>query len=162
MGDDDGLSCVASRDSLAQRASFGETSSLTCFDVFPLSKAACVRNDTLARKQIIPPTISRLPFPHPHRPNTIWIPERYDPEAGEHGNTRVSTLTLTHQVPDGGEDIFFVDTKLSGLLEVVGEDVEKEFGIAFGVDVPMGIVIEEVFEGLGVDEVAVLCIRSVT
>lgn len=46
--------------------------------------------------------------------------------------------------------------ELAGLLQVVREDVEKEFRVRVGVDMSMCVGVEELSEGRCVDEVAVL------
>jgi len=58
------------------------------------------------------------------------------------------------------ENILFVDTELSSLLQVVCENVEEELGVRVGVDVSVGIGIKELSQGWGVDEVTVLYVSS--
>lgn len=90
------------------------------------------------------------------------IAKRNDAKAGEHGDARVGAVTLLHEFGNGSKDVVRVDTEFAGLLQIVGEDVEEEFGIGIGVDVSMSVVVEVVAEVRGVDEVAVLlsCISS--
>jgi hypothetical protein len=46
--------------------------------------------------------------------------------------------------------------ELSGLLKIVGKDVEHELRVRVGVDVPVGLGIELLPERRGVDEISVL------
>jgi len=63
---------------------------------------------------------------------------------------------LSHEISNGGEDVLLVDSHLAGLLEVVGEDVEKELRIGIGVDVSVSVRVEEVAKLFDVGEVSVL------
>lgn len=57
---------------------------------------------------------------------------------------------------DGSEDILLVDTGLASLVQVVGKDVEEQLRVGIGVDVTMGILVQELTEFFGVDQVSVL------
>jgi len=57
---------------------------------------------------------------------------------------------------DGSEDILLVDTGLASLVQVVGKDIEEQLRVGIGVDVTMGILVQELTEFFGVDQVSVL------
>lgn len=63
---------------------------------------------------------------------------------------------MPHEITDRREDVLLVDAELSSFLEVVGEDIQEKLGVAVGVDMTMGIGVEELFERGCVDEVTVL------
>jgi hypothetical protein len=94
----------------------------------------------------------------PHRPrghsdgsNTVRVSKGDDTESSKHGDTRVRPFCLEHQIPDRGENIFFIDAKLFCLLKVVGKDIEEELRVAISVDMAVGIGIEKLPELDSVD-----------
>lgn len=60
-------------------------------------------------------------------------------------------MALTHELANGSKDVIFVDAKLAGLLQTVGEDVEEELRVGAGINMSVTVVIEEVGEVRGVD-----------
>lgn len=116
----------------------------TGLNVLPIPESTRIRHDALTRKQPILPATPRLPTPHPQRPNPIRIPPRNNPKPSQHRHTRIRSFHLLHEPPNSSKYVLFVDPEFSCLLEVVGEDVEEEFGVGGGVDVPVGFGVHEV------------------
>jgi hypothetical protein len=113
-------------------------------------------NNTLTSSQVIGSSPLSLPSSDTKRSNTVRISESNQSETGQHGNTSVSSSAAGHSGLHGGKDVFLVDSELSGLLEVVGKDVEHELRVRVGVDVSVGLGVECLPESGGVDQVSVL------
>ena len=74
----------------------------------------------------------------------------------EHGGTcPTSYASLIHPLKSV-HYVLVVDTCLTGFVEFVGEDVEHQFTVALGIDMPMCLEVQEVFEFSSVDQVAVV------
>ena len=104
---------------------------LTRPDVLPIPEAARVRDDALACKEVVPAGSATESFAraHTHRPDAIWVSERDDAEAREHGDAGVPAMALVHKPADSSEDILFVDAELARFLQIVRKDVEKQLGV---------------------------------
>ena len=76
--------------------------------------------------------------------------------ASQHRNACISSLTTLVQIRQSGEDILFVDTELSGLLQRTREYVQKNFAIGLRIDVAMRFEIEVLSQLVCVDQVAIL------
>jgi hypothetical protein len=145
---------------------------LTILDILPVGESQSLGDNTLGSSQVIRSSPLSLPGSDTKRSNTVRITESDESETSEHSNTRVSSSTACHGGLHGGEDILLVDSTISinvgdkkadlpefsGLLEVVGKDVEHELRVRVGVDVPVGLGIKLLPESRGVDEVSVLYI----
>jgi hypothetical protein len=59
------------------------------------------------------------------------------------------------------ENILLIDTEFTGLLKVVGKNIQEELRVRVGVDVSMSIGIKELSELRGVDEITVLVISAI-
>jgi hypothetical protein len=143
---------------------------LTILDILPVGESQSLSDNTFTSSQVIRSSPLSLPGSDTKRSNTVRITERNETETSEHSNTRVSSSTACHGGLHGGEDIFLVDStisinigdkkadlpELSGLLKVVGKDVEHELRVRVGVDMPVGLGIKLLPESRGVDEVSVL------
>lgn len=138
----------------------GNDDCLSGLDVFPVCETQGISHNGLGRDQVIhalaPVRGDGFPRRESHGADSIRITEPDQPEAGEHPCTRVGALGRVHEVSDGGEDVFFVDSEFAGLLEVVREHVEEDFRVRVGVDVPVCFGVEVLAEFVGVDKVAVL------
>ena len=53
-------------------------------------------------------------------------------------------MGLSHEAAHGDENVLFVDTEFAGFVEMIGKDVEEQFGIGRGVDVSVRDCIHEV------------------
>ena len=105
-------------------------------EILPVTETTNIGHDTLAREQ---PILASSGFPrcHPDRSDPIWIPEGDYSKTCKHGNTSVGPSALFHQASNGREDILFIYAKLAGLLKIVSECVQEQFGIGRRVDVPV-------------------------
>lgn len=123
---------------------------LTWRNILPVDEPSRVGNYTLTREKVVGSraTLARC---QSERTDTVRVSERDDPETSEHRDTGVGTFALLHEASDRGEDIFLVDTELARLLQVVGEDVEKEFRVGGGVDVSVSGGVHEMQKFGGVD-----------
>ncbi|KAI5309825.1 hypothetical protein KEM55_002324, partial [Ascosphaera atra] len=88
--------------------------------------------------------------------DAVRVPEAQDPEAGEHGGAGVAAVALVVHLAEGVEEVLVVDTGLFGLVELVRENVQHELAVAVRVDVAVRLVVEEVLQLAGVDQVPVV------
>lgn len=136
------------------------TSELTRSHVLPPAEPKRIRYHALTRKQVVGPSVRSLhralPRCETDRSDPVRVPKGDEPEPCDHHGTSVGSDDLGHGVSDGGEDVFFIDSDLARLLEVVGEDVEQELRVRVGVDVSVGVRVEEPTELFSVVEVSVL------
>jgi hypothetical protein len=143
---------------------------LTILDILPIGESQSLSDNTFTSSQVIRSSPLSLPGSDTKRSNTVRITESDESETSEHSNTSVSSSTACHGSLHSGEDILLVDSTISieiwvkkadlpefsGLLEVVGKDVEHELRVRVGVDVPVGLGIKLLPERRGVDEISVL------
>jgi hypothetical protein len=142
----------------------------TILDILPVGESQSLSDNTLGSSQVIRSSPLSLPGSDTKRSNTVRITESDESETSEHGDTSVGSSAACHGSLHGGEDILLVDStisinigdkkadspELSGLLEIVGKDVEHELRVRVCVDVPVGLGIKLLPERRGVDEVSVL------
>lgn len=127
--------------------------------ILPVHEPTRIRDYAFTSKKVVLAlaTARRLARRHTKGPDAVRVTEADDTEPGEHRDTRIRALALFHKIADGGEDIFFVDTELARLLEIVGKDVEQQLGVRGRVDVPVGRLVHELEQLVGVDEITILC-----
>ena len=118
---------------------------LTGFYIFPFTETTGISDDALAGKEIISARCRRGPAgAHAQRSNAIGVTERDDAKASKHCNAGIGTLCLLEETSNSCENILFIDSEFPRLLEIVGEDIQEQFGIGRSVDVTMRLSIQEV------------------
>jgi hypothetical protein len=63
---------------------------------------------------------------------------------------------LGHEAAYGDEDVLLINTKFSGVVQIVGKDIEEKFRVRRGVDVPVRNGIHDLQERGCVDQVSIL------
>ena len=97
---------------------------------------------------------SGLPAPEHERPDAVGVAEREEPVPRDEGDRRVRAFDALMQARDGAEHLVGVEVGAGDLLlQLVGEDVDEQLGIARGVEVA-AVDIEE-FRG------QLACVREV-
>ena len=66
----------------------------------------------------------------------------------KHGHTSPAPHASRIHAFKGMYYIINIDTSLASLIELVGEDIQHQFRVAFGVDMPMCFEVKEVLQGL--------------
>lgn len=116
-------------------------------DVLPVREAESVGDDRLRGEEVVGSSFDtlagRLAGRKTDRPDAVRVPEGDESETSDHGRAGVGARALSHEVANSGEDVLLVDADLARLLEVVGEDVEEELRVRVGVDMPVGVRVEE-------------------
>ena len=125
-------------------------------DVLPVGEAGCLGDDALRCDEEVFSASSSGSSGHSDGSDAVRVSERDQSETSEHTDAGVCTGACSHEVSNGVENILFVDTELAGLLQVVGEDVEKELGVRIGVDMSVRVGVKELPERRRVDEVTIL------
>ena len=102
-----------------------EVNELTWLDVLPITEAQGVDHDTLAAEHVVQAAgrvglrcirrrqSDRFALSESQRPDSIGIAEGDHSESSEHGYTRVSSMSLSSQVTNRGENVLLVDTKVT-------------------------------------------------
>jgi hypothetical protein len=91
-----------------------------------------------------------------HGANTVRISEADKTETSQHGSASPTTLALLVHALESKEAVGRVDTGLSSLVELVGENVQHELTVALGVDVAMRLLVQITPKFGRVDEVTIV------
>ena len=127
-------------------------------DVSDVGEPELSESDRLGSHHPVSGALERVGLPGADNQGTdaVGVPEAEDSESRNHGRaSEASDAPLVH-AREGSEDIFRVDTRLAGLVELVGENVEHQLAVALGVDVTVGGVVEICPKFFGVDEVSIV------
>ncbi|KAI3488256.1 hypothetical protein L1887_47795 [Cichorium endivia] len=153
------------REDATRHGVLGDDDRLAGLDVLKVLKAKRVADDRLGGEAVVLAVAlegqlavggGRRARAHAERTDAVGVAEGDDAETSKHGDAGVAALALLHEVANGGEDVLLVDAELARLLQVVGKDVEEHLRVRIGVDVTVGVGIEEATQLVGVDEVAVV------
>ena len=74
----------------------------------------------------------------------------------KHGRTSPGSIAFLIHAGEGCEYIFIINTGFSGFIQLVCKDIEHDFTIALGINVTVGIHIQETFQCSGIDEIPVM------
>ena len=131
---------------------------LTRENVLDVTETVLAERDRLRSHHVVHAAfnLGRLALTNDHWANAIGIPEADKTETGKHGGTSPTTLTLLIHALKGKEAVGRVDTGLSSLVELVGENVQHELTVALSVDVAMSFLVQITPEFGRVDEVTIV------
>lgn len=96
------------------------------------------------------------PAAHDERSDAIRIPEGKDAKAGDHGRHGPCALALLIRTRQSLEDVVNIHSRLAGVVEGVGENVEHQLAVGVGVDMAVSLLVEEAAQLWGVCDVAVM------
>ena len=99
---------------------------------------------------------ARLANAEHERPDAVRIAERDDAVADDHRDDGVAARAALVERLDGVEDLLRLEPVARVLAELVREHVEQHFGVGIRVEVAVILLLDEAFELVGVDEVAVV------
>jgi hypothetical protein len=74
----------------------------------------------------------------------------------KHGSARPATNTELVHAFESSKAIVGIDTRLSSLIQLISEDVQHEFTVTLGIDMPVCFVVKSLAQCGSVDEVAVM------
>lgn len=135
-----------------------DKNSLSREDIPEVAEAQLTESNALGSEHVVGTTFEGGggTASHNEGADTIFVTESQDTEASNHGSDSPATLAPLVRLPEGNEDVVGVDTRLAGLVQGVGKDVEHQLAVRVGVHMTMGLFIEIAAQGGSVDEVTVV------
>ena len=108
------------------------------------------------RRNHVLDAVRRLANAEHERPDAVRIAERHDAVADDHRDDGVAARATLVERLDGVEDLLRLQAVRRVLAELVREHVQQHFRVGVGVEVAVVLLLDEAFQLVGVDEVAVV------
>jgi hypothetical protein len=143
---EDGLSAILLNDN-----------SLSRLDVHPLGEAKGLQSHGLGREHVVLAlTGSRGSRTNHQGSDSMRVSETDETVASHHSSAGISSSALSVDATKGSEDILGVDSDLVMLLQLGGEDIQKQLGVGISVNMSVNRLVKVVSQSRGVDKVTVV------